>query len=512
MHTLPWPFHPLPSVNVVDSLRQVTFGFGNKDTPKHINRGGNYLQQIHSHSQGFVVLYDFDARRGWLVDGATALLHLVYSYLEDFKTGPFGEHLVLDPKESLYEPVDRNHRHYAHKVLIHSSNTGLPVFVEKASDRKRVIPTGIRSSSRTDGTEEIVVSFKQIVEGMLHILDQIQDCQKDYARTLRFSTRDKLEGFDFMDAVKGSTLKLKATHLHGTGKGWESLARAVGATHLFGRKFGNLYQPSASKGNRLCKTWKTVPTGQDYLVVSTYDLAQIGSRWKSEWSERNGPIKLAENVYWYRHSSMFTHCKCTDGHGDPHCDRIQTLKSHKPFSMLPSHGYPGRFDQYLEGAVIFGRQQSSLSHRSSDQSLRNSHVNGSLKVPTVRKARPRATSDASSTTLLDSVSTDVQASASSSRSASAFTADDDEADEARRSKDRQPKHPSQPSGAPSTHKSRSKKEQGWHDAGDDAASAPYQAEELMNKFAQRRVKYKQQKEQEERAARRRRRREARDAF
>src|SRR5580700_10714662 len=59
----------------------VSFARGNKDTPIYLRRGGPYEQEIHFASRIKVVLYDVGDRRGWLVDGASALLHLTRTQL-----------------------------------------------------------------------------------------------------------------------------------------------------------------------------------------------------------------------------------------------------------------------------------------------------------------------------------------------------------------------------------------------------------------------------------------------
>src|SRR6266516_2471041 len=49
---------------------------GNRDKPEYVKQSA-YSTQIENARNIYVVLYDVAARRGWLVDGASALLHLV---------------------------------------------------------------------------------------------------------------------------------------------------------------------------------------------------------------------------------------------------------------------------------------------------------------------------------------------------------------------------------------------------------------------------------------------------
>jgi hypothetical protein len=58
-----------------------SFVRGNQDTPIYLSRGGPYAQEIHFARNMKVILYDVRDRRGWLVDGASALLHLTRTQL-----------------------------------------------------------------------------------------------------------------------------------------------------------------------------------------------------------------------------------------------------------------------------------------------------------------------------------------------------------------------------------------------------------------------------------------------
>jgi hypothetical protein len=58
-----------------------TFAEGNRDTPIYLSRRGPYLQEVHFARNMNVVFHDIKDRRGWLMDGASALLHIVRTQL-----------------------------------------------------------------------------------------------------------------------------------------------------------------------------------------------------------------------------------------------------------------------------------------------------------------------------------------------------------------------------------------------------------------------------------------------
>ena len=53
-----------------------TFAIGMKDIPPHITRNGYYMN-IKTLEKKFVVLWDDTTKKAWLVNGTSALLHLV---------------------------------------------------------------------------------------------------------------------------------------------------------------------------------------------------------------------------------------------------------------------------------------------------------------------------------------------------------------------------------------------------------------------------------------------------
>jgi hypothetical protein len=142
-----------------------------------------------------VVLFDVEDRRAWLVDGATALLHLTRTQLasspccdsesfklEDFQhaEGPGG---VSGSKTALLNPKNRK--------LVIFEGTEMSVETKVAQEEIRLGNRGW--------------TYQDMVQGTYHILEQIHDYE---ARALtcpganmRLTGREKLTGFAFMDIV-----------------------------------------------------------------------------------------------------------------------------------------------------------------------------------------------------------------------------------------------------------------------------------------------------------------------
>lgn len=79
-----------------------TFAKGNKDSPLYLARASVYEMQIRSAGRLNVVLYDVVDHRGWLVDGANALLHLACKRLSLLSHDPITPTSLLKLSEFQY--------------------------------------------------------------------------------------------------------------------------------------------------------------------------------------------------------------------------------------------------------------------------------------------------------------------------------------------------------------------------------------------------------------------------
>jgi hypothetical protein len=181
------------------------------------------------------------------------------------------------------------------------------------------------------------------------ILEQIQDYQTGLSgpgMPLRFTDRDKLEGFGFMDIVSGErNIGPRLAILKPSGRGWVDFARKIQAITLMSRRLGELIKPSPTSPP-LCRVWDHVPTGQDYLVARICQLRRICEK-IGNIHERS--LELVQDLYWHQGGKLFEPCnlhKCSSS-----CDRIQTLL---PEHTLGTKRCPHPFHE-SKGAVVFGR-------------------------------------------------------------------------------------------------------------------------------------------------------------
>jgi len=294
-----------------------TFAKGNKDTPIYLSHGGPYLQEIYFARNISVVLYDIKDRRGWLVDGPSALLHIVRTQLSSspYRSSP------LFQIEDFRHADPRNGADAAQLALTDARNMEMAIFedVERWSES-----TAAGQAEKEDSKKKTTKwRFRDLVRQTWHILEQIHDHQTKMLSSpgmgLRFTDRDKLEGFGFMDIVSGQNpLRPRVSVLKSSGRGWVDFTRSIGAISLLGRGFGDLIIP-ALDANKLCSAWKSVPEGKDYLVVCTTTLREIC---RKNGDTDSDPLELVQGIYWYKADRLFESCSCRSGQA---CDRVQVL-------------------------------------------------------------------------------------------------------------------------------------------------------------------------------------------
>lgn len=328
-----------------------TIAVGFKESPVHVTRKG-YIRQLRWISQRYVVLWDDADKRGWLVNGTSALLHLVRASLGDLSKS-LGDNggILLKPHD--LKDADENKPQSAWKVLISSHNRELRLYAEKRTfwdegEMKRKKGDAEAEESTTEKWKQEYYTFQDLVEERYHILEQIIDHQQQVngrnGINLKFRVRNHLEGWDFVDLVTDDEITPRVAPLDALGWGWVDFVRSIGAITLFGCGFGDIIQPEVYEG--MCPKWKTLPKGQSYLAASGFDLAKVKFH-------RLGLV-------WHCPVQPVTPCRCQD-HGaqklfvsltrGSHHDPVQFFWPKKSRHILPLRK-PETIN--VDGAYVFG--------------------------------------------------------------------------------------------------------------------------------------------------------------
>tara|TARA_R110002003_G_scaffold27_29_gene1538 strand:- start:4470 stop:5780 length:1311 start_codon:yes stop_codon:yes gene_type:complete len=241
-----------------------------------------------------------------------------------------------------------------------------------------------RTSERTSGREEVykTTCFKDLVCQTYTTLEQIYDHQMEdtmsnTTKPLRSPFKNTLEGYEYMGVVSAKhVLTRREVHLHTNGAAWLPLIKRIHAVTLFGKHFGDLYQPADGSTRSMCRQWKSAPRGQEYLVAPVSFLKEIKQNSIEEGDVDESTDELVEGITWCPTMDAFKHC----GPGCKHVvlGRVQqlSLKGKQPVKACPADSIcPSN------SAVIFGKDsilnQSKLQQTASKTLHPSSAINDS---------------------------------------------------------------------------------------------------------------------------------------
>jgi nucleoside phosphorylase len=278
-----------------------------------------------------VLLWDTGDKRGWLVSGLTALLHLVRASLHRESSDIFSSQMLFKP-ELLHEPSEWIADATA-SILVSKRNLNLKIYDGEAG---------------TFGDR--VETFYNILEKMIDYQNRISG---DEGAGLLDKPRGCLEGWDFHDIMMNSDDRMfpRATTLEQAGRSWVDLVRVMSAVTLFGRGFGQLIRPSKLD---VCKRWTELPPGKFYIAVPLLHLQDLINNHSS--SEPH--TRLGRKLIWHTETNFLEGCRCDD---DADHDAHEPVQSLIPLSM--SRDIPPRQSKIPvsdSAIVIFGHHSKSL--------------------------------------------------------------------------------------------------------------------------------------------------------
>lgn len=304
----------------------------------------------------YFVLYDVDDRCAWLVDGVSALLHLLRASIKHLQNHRLLRQLFCFNGDEFEEPKQPyTGSDAAFEVLSNMNNRTLPLYSgPQESWRERTFKHGTKAEDVLK-QKTSMVCVEDRVERLCDVLGQIVAHHDDVSTEagvgfrLKLTPRRQLEGFDFMDLAAGEgTLWPKTATLHAAGAGWVDFTRAIHAITLFGTGFGDLFQPEGDPCGR-CLSNEPLPKEKDYLAATIPEIQEI---LKKKGSTRANPWRLVDKIYWHNPDKLFEPCQCTDSPGAQH-DRVQVLLP-ATFPKLWSRGLQSPTTLPTDGAVIFG--------------------------------------------------------------------------------------------------------------------------------------------------------------
>ncbi|KAL8382179.1 hypothetical protein RB595_006117 [Gaeumannomyces hyphopodioides] len=337
----------------------VTFALGAREKPIHVSRDG-YIPKLKWITGKYVILWDEESRRGWLVNGASALLHLLRASLRQSRKDKFKGAFLFN-ESSFIEAKGHNNADSAIEVLINERNLRLPLYSERSETVQSETSKGQLSATRTSK----FYCIQDRVEHLYGILEKMIDHQTAVERRggvqMPEWPRRQLEGWDFREVFADrDPLYPRVAALDTTGKGWVDFTRGIHAITLFGRGFGDLMRPGGQSAAAACTRWSTLPRGSCYLAATVSDLMEI---MRVDGDPDTNPRRLSERLLWYSKETSFNPCPCGEttparkgfGPTSRHRDPVQALFPSRFWARLKRKAQAELPDR---GAVVFGHNWS----------------------------------------------------------------------------------------------------------------------------------------------------------
>ncbi|ETS73790.1 hypothetical protein PFICI_14736 [Pestalotiopsis fici W106-1] len=306
----------------------------NRDKPARSRKEGAYNDQVRQALINHVVLYDTKEHRAWLLDGATALLHLARaSLVADEKNG----FRLLHKNDDIQEEKG-DVKTSAIGILTNPENMRMTLYdqpdeVDTKTEAKHVKDTTDPEKTEVTLTHKATHQrFSDRVSLLYSVLEEIFNHQSDMSSDgvglkISMSPLERLEGFEFRDIANGAqTIHPKAVNLGWKGKSWVDLLRNLHAVTLFGRDFGDILEPRTSRSREsaqvpLCTRWDRVPSGHNYLAVSNIRLQEILENYGDQ---SISPLLVSRDLYWHCPDKYCEQCTIASP-GNCRCDRVQVI-------------------------------------------------------------------------------------------------------------------------------------------------------------------------------------------
>ncbi|CAJ2512806.1 Uu.00g009250.m01.CDS01 [Anthostomella pinea] len=307
--------------------------------------GEDFQANVKFISGKFVVLYDVEDHRGFLLDGGTALLYLVrMSLIKDEKEGLFGDRRINDSIQLIrgdsaprVRAMNTLWQNALLKLYFQHEEEGRSTDVKK---QKFPLPSNT-IEEEIESVKGSWVLLRHRVSSILAMLDQAINKQGDMDFKLQlnsswFQNQLRLEGYDFQKLAYHDRANVQFAMLGPNSKAWLDLVRKIQAVTLFGRGFGDIIRHSDCPDDTpyMCPDWRFVPKGAEYLAMSNSTLEDIFENGDaSAW-------RLIDQVYMSCPQDPFGPC---DRKGQ-RCRREhflingQNKKGPKRELVLPEHG------------------------------------------------------------------------------------------------------------------------------------------------------------------------------
>lgn len=343
-----------------------------------------YVEVVEKMSKMHVLLYDHGDGRGWLVDGASAVLHLLRFHVARYRPICDGEKFRLE--DFKYADSTAGVKS-ARDVLLSREMRRVVLVEEPLPDSEKQVTETIDGITTVKTVVEGLMKRKTVedrVRDLYEILELMYDSwkrRKTAPGIALESLNMKLEGWKFQDVVElENDMNPVVARLDGSADDWLRMVRHVNTVVLIGNGFGDMMKPRGD----FCMNWGSVPQKDFCVAVPVSRLKRIAQKYGDP---RMMPIKLTPDVFWPINQHPFI-CTCASASGRSTCYRGQQLRSNG------LRGGSLQLDiftaaEHANGAVIFEGRRSVKKMAQTVTHQSREHRKSAVKTAWLRNVRNR---------------------------------------------------------------------------------------------------------------------------
>ena len=325
--------------------------------------------QLIAASEMNTLFYDTDTQKAWLVDGATALLHVSRAWL----SSSYARFIPKGTIDQFTHSAASDGRQSALDALVLPKNRHLKLFSEKKWTTETLQDTSTNGSTKIDKCKETWWCWEDLVQLKWNVFEQIHDhvvrlkTSPDTQLQVPFTSK-ALEGFDIIDLLSdNSQIRPRMIDLQSSAGNWLDVAMQNETINIFGSGFGDLIAPDIStipKDQHPCGRNSAVPEGLDYLAAPLYVLKDIAFRHRTR---KNGSVSLGPSSYWVDPETNLGHCACATKKKDKRKCVVSLSQLHSlPVSFCKKRQQDVKIDIFTShplGAVIFGDKPNWIAKK-----------------------------------------------------------------------------------------------------------------------------------------------------
>lgn len=354
-----------------------TFAIGKKDLSPVLasHEGRVYESHIQAAGNMTVLFYSSLDRRGWLVDGATALVHLARAWL----TSQVAKHKSPDAIHRLHYIEDNGGRESAIDIL--RANKEIKIFED--TDTTETYETSISAGSVSEQEESSMDSgytsqlgrissepkrlykrstsqwtYKALIIDLWRNLESMKaklDLLKSNGNEVRLrlpSQNPLLTGWDVVDFLLGKTpLEPRFVELKPESESWNRFAKEISSVPLMAESFHDLVLPR--HGSQVCKAMETLPVHRDLLAAPLSALLSNAHRFlRWEGNLAHYCARLTDHTILVNNKRPGELCPCSQG---CQCIAISVLKRN---ARRDAYNARSIFVTDPDAAVIIGASSS----------------------------------------------------------------------------------------------------------------------------------------------------------